>query len=1113
MTDAGLQRIARVLRSEGRSSGGIAWSSFARVLAGVCAKLLVAALLALLLFWWWGAFGRLVATAPQVRMMSTLSVTLVENRPVRIGRDHLGQAYAPGSIAAGTAAAPEHVELVLRAPDRNDATKDRVEIRNIATQRRLWLDYASGFKTFAERFEVPYSTEADTRFKVGNATIVLRKVTREGFELWTSERLANGSEATAGPFVYRMQPTWRELWGLFYSGLPADAVDSDVVAAHLGGQSTDGNTYPMQIGLRTVLDWEQLRLVYRDNRLFLAIGRDLDRMRYPIAMEKLRPGAPLTSSPIQAVTGFGEIRWTIVPAPPARARGLPQRLKEFVFGAERDPQYEQVLRSFVAGRTSYAISFAPRTPPTGREPVQRTLQITPERKIMLQSVDDCTGSPAPAGCPIPIAPLRPQGGLECATTADPALHQCWRTTKPLADSGSAALFRADSNSTLRLAAGPTAGLTEIAVTKWVTLLLAVLLAITLRPRGISDRIFDGLQGGGAVRVLRTDTMRWAFVFVSIGLALTPEIWAILGSYHVGRITAQPLAPTTSFAILMVNWGIASIALILFTPTAAIAVGIAWIAVTAIAAIGSLTLASLAVDGPSTHWASYFLKHRYLFLDCVPPIVTAIAVASRASIQRGIRTVLLERGAIAALMRVAAPLTLAVFFLAWMVVGSQTGVSGFQPIEAGKFVTVILIAATLVGLVSYSEDVRPRFGWIQRAVSLIAYGLFAALLFWAPVWRSDFSPVLIVLLLGASVGLIYTVLACVNVLIAAFQRREARLRVPLTFRPAVNRGNFCGARAPLRLRRWLAFAGPPLRALVIIALVGLMVTLSPTLIGWGAWKLLHVENWGDTAASERIDKITKSMGQGRHVPAQRFITWYDTDLQREATRVPRAQFRDLEFHVIRSRTEVAFGNCEDPKLFDPNSGWGLWLTRAMQIDALAGLRARVDELCAPFEPATQEQDDGKEEVDTGGREINEPIAPIEIPVAESDSTAAYLLARYGVRAGLSFYLAQTLLVLMTLYGLIRIHFGGSNVMPDAHLRQFVGVMLAGSITLYVLQWILSWSNVLGLLPFMGQPMTWLSAGNSHHFFMALPCLLVILVALRLTGQSPSVPRPRTPPRRA
>jgi hypothetical protein len=62
--------------------------------------------------------------------MDRLTIALTENLPVRIGRDHLGQTYVRGSATAGSAAAPEHIELVLRVPDRADPAKDRVEIRN-----------------------------------------------------------------------------------------------------------------------------------------------------------------------------------------------------------------------------------------------------------------------------------------------------------------------------------------------------------------------------------------------------------------------------------------------------------------------------------------------------------------------------------------------------------------------------------------------------------------------------------------------------------------------------------------------------------------------------------------------------------------------------------------------------------------------------------------------------------------------------------------------------------------------------------------------------------------------------------------------------------------------
>ena len=42
------------------------------------------------------------------------------------------------------------------------------------------------------------------------------------------------------------------------------------------------------------------------------------------------------------------------------------------------------------------------------------------------------------------------------------------------------------------------------------------------------------------------------------------------------------------------------------------------------------------------------------------------------------------------------------------------------------------------------------------------------------------------------------------------------------------------------------------------------------------------------------------------------------------------------------------------------------------------------------------------------------------------------------------------------------------------------------------WTIAWCNTLGLLPVMGQPMTWLSAGNSHLLGFALMSLTIALV---------------------
>jgi len=87
--------------------------------------------------------------------------------------------------------------------------------------------------------------------------------------------------------------------------------------------------------------------------------------------------------------------------------------------------------------------------------------------------------------------------------------------------------------------------------------------------------------------------------------------------------------------------------------------------------------------------------------------------------------------------------------------------------------------------------------------------------------------------------------------------------------------------------------------------------------------------------------------------------------------------------------------------------------------------------------------------------------------------------------------------------------GSEI--DARVRRFLSIVLLGSITLFALHWIISWSNALGLLPVMGQPMSWLSAGVSHQILMVFPCVLAMIVALRYGRFAALALRFRMPPR--
>ncbi len=115
--------------------------------------------------------------------------------------------------------------------------------------------------------------------------------------------------------------------------------------------------------------------------------------------------------------------------------------------------------------------------------------------------------------------------------------------------------------------------------------------------------------------------------------------------------------------------------------------------------------------------------------------------------------------------------------------------------------------------------------------------------------------------------------------------------------------------------------------------------------------------------------------------------------------------------------------------------------------------------------------------------------IAVPAIQDDFIGAFLLYRFGALAGLA-VLAVQLLFLGLLFEL------GRRVSEWLGTQRQAGEMaslaLYGLAWLFAAHWLIAWGNILGLLPVMGQPMTWLSAGNSHLLLFAFPGLAFALI---------------------
>jgi cell division protein FtsW (lipid II flippase) len=118
----------------------------------------------------------------------------------------------------------------------------------------------------------------------------------------------------------------------------------------------------------------------------------------------------------------------------------------------------------------------------------------------------------------------------------------------------------------------------------------------------------------------------------------------------------------------------------------------------------------------------------------------------------------------------------------------------------------------------------------------------------------------------------------------------------------------------------------------------------------------------------------------------------------------------------------------------------------------------------------------------------------LPEVQNDFITAFLINRFGGFAGL--VLLATELIFVTLLFLlgrsIERHFGRGDF-REQQLGTVLGYVIYGGACMYAAHWLISWGNVLGLLPVMGQPMTWVTAGTSHLVFFAMFTLTIALVS--------------------
>lgn len=123
-------------------------------------------------------------------------------------------------------------------------------------------------------------------------------------------------------------------------------------------------------------------------------------------------------------------------------------------------------------------------------------------------------------------------------------------------------------------------------------------------------------------------------------------------------------------------------------------------------------------------------------------------------------------------------------------------------------------------------------------------------------------------------------------------------------------------------------------------------------------------------------------------------------------------------------------------------------------------------------------------------LGTPLGPLmQIPALQDDFAPAFFLNRHGLGAALVLWLMQAGFLCSLLAGARRSWQWSATVRDFRHAwhARFYAMVLIGAAGFLFGQFLLAWGTNLGMLPVMGQPMSFLSSGGSHLLFFLLPLL--------------------------
>lgn len=991
--------------------------------------------------------------------LASLSIDLTGTPDVTVGRAELAQ--RPGLTSAET----DHLNIKLQ--------DGRLQLRNAAKQRRLLIQYSNGFTPLAAKWHLRSGDEIRLRGSTifvdstrgGHLSIRIRDRDAE-----RSVRLATGGflkdvltvndkeHALCDTATYGPQNVLKRL-------------SSNRVVLHIGGLLNCFLSGVHNVPLKD-LEWRGLVITSEDKKLPFETDTGTEDSNFFLSpgrigasnladVEFRRRGA--------IVQGFNNIWW---PLTHIGKQGTVAHIERLTLG-----------------KTKYRVKLT-RTGDRPDSPVSAML-LTPLYKNHLFRLRESASTRANCPPDFPGVPsVRDQVNSKNANeTGAPHLSnrisRCLETPGPVFERGNGA--------------DPFKMISREEYAMRLALCLTPLLLLTgmagYRIAAYCRRRFSGDE---RAHVTRRDS-KFFFSFLLTGLISL----VILYPDFVSAMNWRPIGLIDGLVFNVIGALLLIVALA-FNHSNNLPLVVSFIATLFLIAFGTLVLLSLSLDGETTHWLQYIAKHKLLFLDGFMVLAMACLTLPLRSLDEILKSYLFLSGRTGRIVLIAIssfPIGLIVY---WGLNGSEEGVAGLQPVELIKTLIIIFFATMSVTLIRVigSSNRRDYFWYLVYSFVNIAIVLFV--LVGLPSLKNDYSPVLIVTIISL-------------VMFIVFMFPWGLRRIGETSRIAKEKSD-----APYvpRVKKASRQEG------LFLGIAACLISLAILFVGWNIDKVFSFGLTGHWEfADDKRENIRRLEAWKRYsfsnVVSDRFIAFFDlghddadrvlepkAESESEKERVFTVDNIDIGLQILRSKIALSNSPCglhQISNLAKETQDTLATLSRHLTQDRCKSTPLAFDP--GKFGQNETEADAGADQgPNTIGDTDNSPTIArsqfyvddlTNLPVVQNDFIGAYLVTRFGVVAFLAAIVAQVTLIFAIVLQAFKVVESTGMGQSEQLLRLFFSRLLVGIATLLALHWIIAWSNVFGLLPVMGQPMSLIAAATSHHVFTITPCLLAILFIGRHT----------------